>query len=86
MTSRRASRPTTFGGRVRVVADSAARPAEFNKRHVAAFVSDEESKAHICVYSFLRSYDWMPAFEADEPHRIVVLMRHLRPPTAFGTP
>jgi len=69
-----------------VVADSAARPAEFNKRHVAAFVSDEESKTHICVSPFLRSSEWMLAFEADEPHRIVVLMRHLRPPTAFGTP
>jgi chlorite dismutase len=94
------------------------RPAEFNKSHVPAFLADEEPRAYVCVYPFVRSYDWylLPeqerrallaehgqmareypdvrantvssfalgdyewilAFEADELHRIVDLMRHLR--------
>jgi chlorite dismutase len=94
------------------------RPAEFNKGHVPAFMSDEEPKDHLCVYPFVRSYEWylLPeeerramlvehgmlarpypdvrantvssfalgdyewilAFEADELHRIVDLMRALR--------
>jgi chlorite dismutase len=94
------------------------RPAEFNKSHVPAFLADEEPRAYLCVYPFVRSYDWyvLPederramlaehgqmargypdvrantvssyalgdyewilAFEADELHRIVDLMRHLR--------
>lgn len=98
------------------------RPAEFNKSHLPAFLSDEEPRAYICVYPFVRSYEWylLPdderrsmlaehgkmardfpdvrantvssfalgdyewilAFEADELHRIVDLMRHLRGSTA----
>jgi len=94
------------------------RPAEFNKSHVPAFLAGEEPRAYICVYPFVRSYDWylldererqgmlvehgqmardypdvrantvasfalgdyewILAFEADELHRIVDLMRHLR--------
>jgi chlorite dismutase len=94
------------------------RPAEFNKSHVPAFMADEEPRAYVCVYPFVRSYDWyllpdderrdmlkehgmqarpypdvrantvasfalgdyewMLAFEADELHRIVDLMRDLR--------
>ena len=94
------------------------RPAEFNKSHVPAFMADEEPRAYISVYPFVRSldwylladaerramlaehgqmardypdvrtntvsafslgdYEWMLAFEADELHRIVDLMRHLR--------
>jgi hydrogen peroxide-dependent heme synthase len=94
------------------------RPAEFNKGHVPAFMSDEEPKNHLCVYPFVRSYEWylLPeeerramlvehgmlarpypdvrantvssfalgdyewilAFEADDLHRIVDLMRALR--------
>jgi peroxiredoxin len=94
------------------------RPAEFNKGHVPAFLADEAARDYICVYPFVRSYDWyllpdeerramlaehgqmargfpdvrantvasfalgdyewMLAFEADELHRIVDLMRHLR--------
>jgi hydrogen peroxide-dependent heme synthase len=98
------------------------RPAEFNKGHVPAFLADEEPRAHLCVYPFVRSYEWylLPeedrrtmlvehgmlarpypdvrantvaafalgdyewilAFEADELHRIVDLMRALRAATA----
>jgi len=94
------------------------RPAEFNKSHVPAFLADESPRAYVCVYPFVRSYEWyllpeaerrallaehgqmareypdvrantvssfalgdyewMLAFEADELHRIVDLMRHLR--------
>lgn len=94
------------------------RPAEFNRSHLPAFLAGEEARAYICVYPFVRSYEWyllpdaerrqllaehgqmarpypdvrantvasfalgdyewMLAFEADELHRIVDLMRDLR--------
>ncbi|BCJ42244.1 hypothetical protein GCM10010168_87580 [Actinoplanes ianthinogenes] len=94
------------------------RPAEFNKSHLPAFLAGEEARPYICVYPFVRSYEWyllpdeerrdmlaehgrqargypdvrantvasfalgdyewMLAFEADELHRIVDLMRDLR--------
>ncbi|MBF9350787.1 hypothetical protein BKG80_15495 [Mycobacteroides chelonae] len=34
------------------------RPAEFNKSHIPAFLAGEEPGAYICVYPFVRSYDW----------------------------
>jgi chlorite dismutase len=113
-------RRTAFGRRLAPVWSQMAlhRPAEFNKSHVPAFLSDEEPKKHVCVYPFVRSYEWylledeerrrmlaehgkmardyadvrantvasfalgdyewLLAFEADELHRIVDLMRHLR--------
>ena len=94
------------------------RPAEFNKGHVPAFLAGEPARAHLCVYPFVRSYEWyllpeeerrsmltehgmlarpypdvrantvssfalgdyewLLAFEADQLHRIVDLMRALR--------
>ncbi len=94
------------------------RPAEFNKSHIPAFLADEQPRRYVCVYPFVRSYDWyvldekerrdmlrehgemareypdvrantisafalgdyewVLAFEADELHRIVDLMRELR--------
>jgi peroxiredoxin len=94
------------------------RPAEFNRSHLPAFLAGEDPRAYLCVYPFVRSYDWyvlpdeerramlaehgkmarpypdvrantvasfalgdyewMLAFEADELHRIVDLMRDLR--------
>ena len=94
------------------------RPAEFNKSHIPAFLADEEVRDYVCVYPFVRSYEWylledaerrrllaehgqmargypdvrantvpsfalgdyewLLAFEANELHRIVDLMRHLR--------
>jgi chlorite dismutase len=94
------------------------RPAEFNRSHVPAFLAEEQAHKYVCVYPFVRSYEWylLPdeerrallaehgkmardypdvrantvssfalgdyewilAFEADELHRIVDLMRHLR--------
>jgi chlorite dismutase len=94
------------------------RPAEFNKAHVPAFLAGEPAGTYLCVYPFVRSYEWyllpeaerrellhehghmargyadvrantvasfalgdyewLLAFEADELHRIVDLMRELR--------
>nr|WP_277605538.1 hydrogen peroxide-dependent heme synthase [Glycomyces sp. L485] len=94
------------------------RPAEFNRSHIPAFLAEEEPRKFVCVYPFVRSYEWylLPdeerrdmlrehgmqardypdvrantvasfglgdyewilAFEADELHRIVDLMRELR--------
>ncbi|GGM27168.1 MULTISPECIES: hydrogen peroxide-dependent heme synthase [Micromonospora] len=94
------------------------RPAEFNRSHIPAFLADEQPRDYLCVYPFVRSYEWyllpeaerrellaehgrmardypdvrantvasfalgdyewMLAFEADELHRIVDLMRELR--------
>jgi hydrogen peroxide-dependent heme synthase len=94
------------------------RPAEFNKSHIPAFLAGEEARRYVCVYPFVRSYEWyllpdeerrrmlaqhgmqardypdvrantvasfalgdyewMLAFEADDLHRIVDLMRALR--------
>ena len=117
-------RRTRFGRRLDPVWSQVAlhRPAEFNKGHVPAFMADEDPRGYVCVYPFVRSYEWylLPdeerramlaehgqmareyadvrantvasfalgdyewvlAFEADELHRIVDLMRHLRASTA----
>ena len=111
---------TEFGAHLEPVWSSAAlhRPAEFNKSHIPAFMADEVARNYVCVYPFVRSYDWyvldekerrdmlvehgqmareypdvrantiasfalndyewILAFEADELHRIVDLMRELR--------
>ncbi|MDX6207252.1 MAG: hydrogen peroxide-dependent heme synthase [Frankiales bacterium] len=98
------------------------RPAEFNKGHIPAYLAGIDPLKYVCVYPFVRSYEWyllpeeerramlsehglmardypdvrantvssfalgdyewMLAFEADELHRIVDLMRHLRGATA----
>lgn len=34
------------------------RPAEFNKSHVPAFMAEERSHGYVCVYPFVRSYEW----------------------------
>jgi chlorite dismutase len=113
-------RRTALGRRLRPVWSVMAlhRPAEFNKGHVPAFMAGEEPRGYLCLYPFVRSYEWyvLPdaerrdmlvehgkaargypdvrantvsafalgdyewilAFEADELHRIVDLMRDLR--------
>ncbi|HET7388858.1 MAG TPA: hydrogen peroxide-dependent heme synthase [Nocardioidaceae bacterium] len=113
-------RRTAFGARLEPTWSQMAvhRPAEFNKSHVPAFLADERPRDFVCVYPFVRSYDWylledaerrrllaehgrlareypdvrantvpafalgdyewILAFEADDLHRIVDLMRHLR--------
>ena len=34
------------------------RPAEFNKSHVPAFMANEDVLGYVCVYPFVRSYEW----------------------------
>lgn len=54
-------RRTTALGRISdPVWSSAAlhRPAEFNKSHVPAFIAGEDPGDYICVYPFVRSYEW----------------------------
>ncbi|GAA1112269.1 chlorite dismutase family protein [Nocardioides dubius] len=53
-------RRTAFGRRLEPVWSQMAlhRPAEFNKSHIPAFLADEEARAHVCVYPFVRSYEW----------------------------
>lgn len=53
-------RSTAFGRRLEAVWSQMAlhRPAEFNKSHVPAFLADEEVQPYICVYPFVRSYEW----------------------------
>ncbi len=34
------------------------RPAEFNRSHVPAFLAGEPPRAYLCVYPFVRSYEW----------------------------
>jgi chlorite dismutase len=117
-------RRTALGGHLAPVWSQLAlhRPAEFNKSHVPAFLAGEPARAYLCVYPFVRSYEWyllpdaerremlaehgrmargypdvrantvasfalgdyewMLAFEADELHRIVDLMRDLRASSA----
>ena len=53
-------RTTTLGRVSAPVWSSVAlhRPAEFNKSHIPAFLAGEEPGAYICVYPFVRSYEW----------------------------
>lgn len=53
-------RATAFGRRLEPVWSQMAlhRPAEFNKSHVPAFLADEDVQAYVCVYPFVRSYEW----------------------------
>src|SRR3712207_1663871 len=34
------------------------RPAEFNRSHIPAFLAEEEPRRFVCVYPFVRSYEW----------------------------
>ena len=53
-------RRTAFGRRLAPVWSQMAlhRPAEFNRSHIPAFLADEEPRAWVCVYPFVRSYEW----------------------------
>ena len=53
-------RRTAFGRRLEPVWSNMAlhRPAEFNKSHVPAFLADETPRDYVCVYPFVRSYEW----------------------------
>jgi len=49
------------------------RPAEFNKGHIPAFMADENPKDFICVYPFVRSYEW---YLLDDEERRALLSEH----------
>ncbi len=68
-------RRTAFGRRLAPVWSQLAlhRPAEFNRSHVPAFLADEEAKAHVCVYPFVRSYEW---YLLEEEERRQLLKEH----------
>ena len=53
-------RRTALGRRLEPVWSNMAlhRPAEFNKSHVPAFLADETPRRFVCVYPFVRSYEW----------------------------
>jgi hydrogen peroxide-dependent heme synthase len=53
-------RTTTLGRASSPVWSQAAlhRPAEFNKSHLPAFIAGEAARHYLCVYPFVRSYDW----------------------------
>lgn len=34
------------------------RPAEFNRSHIPAFLAGEDPGSYLCVYPFVRSYEW----------------------------
>ena len=49
------------------------RPAEFNKSHVPAFMSEEEPRGYVCVYPFVRSYEW---YLLEDSERRAMLAEH----------
>jgi peroxiredoxin len=49
------------------------RPAEFNKGHIPAFLAEEEPKSYLCVYPFVRSYQW---YLLDPAERRKLLAEH----------
>src|SRR5512145_1413823 len=65
-------RRTVLGQRLEPVWSQAAlhRPAEFNKSHIPAFLADEQPRAYVCVYPFVRSYEWY-LLEDDERRRML---------------
>lgn len=49
------------------------RPAEFNKGHVPAFMAGVEPRDWLCVYPFVRSYEW---YLLPEEERRALLVEH----------
>ena len=68
-------RRTAFGRRLAPVWSQMAlhRPAEFNRSHVPAFLADEDPRTHVCVYPFVRSYEW---YLLDDAERRRMLAQH----------
>jgi peroxiredoxin len=57
------------------------RPAEFNKGHVPAFMAGAPAKDWLCVYPFVRSYEW---YLLPEEERRSMLMEHGMAGRDFG--
>ncbi len=47
------------------------RPAEFNRSHVPAFLAEERARGYVCVYPFVRSYEWYLLPEVDRRELLV---------------
>lgn len=47
------------------------RPAEFNRTHVPGFMLGKPAKKWLCMYPFVRSYDWYLIPEADRREMLV---------------
>ena len=67
-------RRTAFGTRLDPVWSQMAlhRPAEFNKSHIPAFLA-EEPRGFVCVYPFVRSYEW---YLLEDSERRALLAEH----------
>ena len=63
------------GGRLAPVWSQMAlhRPAEFNRSHVPAFLAEERARDWVCVYPFVRSYEW---YLLEESERRAMLVEH----------
>jgi len=68
-------RHTELGAHLESVWSVAAlhRPAEFNKGHIPAFMTGEDPKDFICVYPFVRSYEW---YLLEDQERRALLSEH----------
>lgn len=49
------------------------RPAEFNRSHTPAFMRGEPAAAYLCLYPFVRSYEW---YLLPEEERRALLVEH----------
>ena len=49
------------------------RPAEFNRGHTPAFMRNEPAGAYVCVYPFVRSFEW---YLMPEEERRALLVEH----------
>ncbi|HEX5332618.1 MAG TPA: hydrogen peroxide-dependent heme synthase [Cellulomonas sp.] len=47
------------------------RPAEFNRSHIPAFLAGEAAGSYLCVYPFVRSYEWYLLPEAERRDMLV---------------
>lgn len=56
------------------------RSAEFNKAHVPGFLRGERARQWLCVYPFVRSYDW---YVLPDDERQAMLAEHGRKGAAF---
>jgi chlorite dismutase len=68
-------RRTALGRRLEPVWSQMAlhRPAEFNRSHVPAFLADEQVRNYVCVYPFVRSYEW---YLLPDEERRALLVEH----------
>lgn len=57
------------------------RAAEFNRSHVPAFLAGDDPRGYICVYPFVRSYEWYLLPEAE---RSALLREHGMAARGYG--